>query len=142
MEPLPEGLGRDRRPQKPFRRMHVVGVILVATVCVAIGETLLSAGMKRVNAAHPSGAGILLAAVSDWRVLLGTALMALYFGLYSLALSWADISFVLPFTALSYVLVAAFARFFLHEHVTPTRWVGALIIVLGVIVVGLGERHR
>jgi drug/metabolite transporter (DMT)-like permease len=67
--------------------------------------------------------------------------MCLYFGLYSYCLSIADISFVLPFTAMSYLFVAALARFFLHEDVSPTRWLGAIIIVIGVIVVGLGERR-
>ena len=65
--------------------------------------------------------------------------MAAYFGLYMYALKSADLSFVLPLTAISYLLGAALARFYLHETVTPTRWIGALIITAGVVVVGLGE---
>jgi drug/metabolite transporter (DMT)-like permease len=65
--------------------------------------------------------------------------MALYFVLYMLALRWADLSFVLPLTALSYLLGAMLAKYYLHETVTPVRWLGAAIITLGVVVVGMGD---
>ena len=122
-------------------KLQVIVVIVLATLCVASGETLLSAGMKAVGREGVSGLRFAVAAASDWRVVAGTGLMAVFFALYSVCLSWADISFVLPFTALSYLFVAALARFALHEDVTPTRWLGALIITIGVIVVGLGERR-
>jgi drug/metabolite transporter (DMT)-like permease len=72
-------------------------------------------------------------------VLVGTVLMVAYFGLYMLALRWADLSFVLPLTALSYLLGATLARYYLGESVTPARWVGALVITVGVVIVGLGD---
>lgn len=134
-EPNPEVKRRNEK------KLLVIWIILFATLCVAAGETMLSAGMKEVHQAHPSDTGFLMLAITNWKVLGGTSLMACYFGLYSLCLSLADISFVLPFTAISYLLVAIFAHFFLHEDVTITRWIGAFIIVLGVIVVGLGEKH-
>lgn len=120
--------------------MSIVLLILIATVSVSIGETLLSAGMKQVGVAGGSGLATIISAITNPRVVIGTALMALYFGMYAHCLSIADISFVLPITALSYLFVAVLARFYLHETVTPTRWLGAIIIVIGVIVVGFGEK--
>jgi len=122
--------------------VNVVAVILLATVCVSIGETLLSAGMKQAGSRGPGGPGLVLAAMGNPRVLCGTLLMMIYFGLYCLALSWADISLVLPFTALSYLFVAALAKTFLHEEVSPTRWIGAAIITIGVIVVAAGMKGQ
>jgi drug/metabolite transporter (DMT)-like permease len=119
-------------------KWKVIGIMLLATVAVSVGETLLSKGMKETNAAGP-GTWAQIRAVLNWAVLCGTALMTAYFGLYMLALKWADLSFVLPLTAISYLLGATMAKFYLHENVTPTRWLGAIIIVVGVIVVGLGE---
>lgn len=116
-------------------------MILFATLCVSAGETLLSAGMKMAGKEGQTGVRIALAAIANWRVLFGSFLMMVFFVLYALCLSWADISFVIPFTALSYLFVAIFAQFLLHEDVTLTRWLGTLLIVLGVVVVGLGERH-
>jgi len=122
-------------------KLQVVATILCATLAVSAGETLLGAGMRIVGRENHAGIRFLVAALSQWQVLVGTCLMCLFFGLYALCLSWADISFVLPFTALSYLFVALLARFVLHEPVTLTRWLGASIIVVGVIVVGLGERR-
>ncbi|HLJ55204.1 MAG TPA: EamA family transporter [Chthonomonadaceae bacterium] len=120
-------------------KWKVVAIMLVATVAVSVGETLLSKGMKQTNTAGP-GLFAQARAVLNWAVLCGMFLMAAYFGLYMIALKWADLSFVLPLTAVSYLLGALLARYYLHETVTQTRWIGALIITAGVVIVGLGEQ--
>lgn len=119
-------------------RWKVVLVMLLATLAVSFGEALLAKGMKATNSAAP-GFWPQLRSALNLTVIAGTFLMASYFGLYMLALKWADLSFVLPLTAISYLLGAALSRFYLHEQVTPTRWIGAVIITLGVVVVGFGE---
>jgi drug/metabolite transporter (DMT)-like permease len=48
------------------------------------------------------------------------------------ALSWADLTYVLPATSFGYVLLALVARFVLHEHVSPLRWLGIALITGGV----------
>lgn len=124
--------------EQAVSRTQVIVVVMVAVLCVSAGETLLAAGMRNVGRGNHEGVRFVLAAASDWRVWLGTGLMAVFFGLYALALSWADLSFVLPLTAVSYILGAVFAQSFLGEHVTLTRWIGAAIIAAGVAVVGKG----
>src|SRR5947209_6457226 len=108
MEELPVEIARHAvRPQEiRVNRIQVIAVVLFATLCVAVGETLLSAGMKQVGKGNHEGIRFALAAVGTPYVIVGTLLMAAYFALYSLALSWADISFVLPLTAASYLIVA------------------------------------
>lgn len=122
--------------------MQVIILILIATACVSIGETLFSAGMKQIDHAGAQGIRLISAAITNPSAMGGLALMCTYFGLYAVCLTKADISFVLPFTALSYLFVALMAHFALKETVTPTRWAGAIIIVLGVCVVALGERGK
>ena len=58
-------------------------------------------------------------------------LLIVFFALYSAALSWADLSFVLPATAFGYVLNVAAGYYFLNETVSPIRWAGAVIITAG-----------
>ena len=112
--------------------------MLFAVLCVSTGETLLAKGMRLTNGVT---GGLLAQArgVLNGYVIVGTLLMAVFFGLYSLSLRWADLSFVLPITALSYLMGAILAKFYLGETISPTRWAGVLIITLGVVVVGLGE---
>ena len=50
--------------------------------------------------------------------------------------SVADLSFILPMTAVGYVISVASGRMFLHEHVTPERWIGAILICSAVALVG------
>jgi len=121
-------------------KLQVVLVVMFAVLCVSIGETLLSAGMKQVGKLDLSGIRFAGAAILNGRVLFGTALMTVFFALYALALSWADFSFVLPLTAISYLFGALLAKWYLHETVTFTRWAGIALITLGVIVVGLGHK--
>jgi uncharacterized membrane protein len=50
--------------------------------------------------------------------------------------SLADLSFVLPVTAVGYVLATLFGKLFLHEAVTPQQWAGSVLIFLGTGLVG------
>lgn len=124
-----------------IEKWKVVTVMLLATLAVSVGEALLSRGMK---ASGHTGGGWWAQTLSvlNVYVICGTLLMMTYFGLYMLALKWADFSFVLPLTAVSYLLGALLAKFYLHETVSPTRWIGTLVIVVGVIIVGLGEAGK
>jgi drug/metabolite transporter (DMT)-like permease len=56
-----------------------------------------------------------------------------------LALRGADLSFALPLTAASYPLGALLSRFYLHEDVGTTRWVGTFVITAGVAIVAFGD---
>src|SRR5271165_7299548 len=75
--------------------------------------------------------------LSPW-VLTGIGLLVLFFCSYLSALSWADLTYVLPATALSYVLMALLANIFLNEHVTVSRWLGVALITAGVGFVASG----
>jgi drug/metabolite transporter (DMT)-like permease len=110
--------------------------LIVAIVAQAMGNVYLTKAMKSVTS---GGGGDLLAtamrAALDPMVWLGTALLIVFFALYSAALSWADLSFVLPATAFGYVLNVAAGHYFLNETVTPARWAGSAVITLGVFLV-------
>jgi drug/metabolite transporter (DMT)-like permease len=62
----------------------------------------------------------------------GILLLLAFFATYMTALSWADLTYVLPATSLGYVILALVARFILHEHVSPMRWLGIGLITSGV----------
>jgi drug/metabolite transporter (DMT)-like permease len=70
---------------------------------------------------------------------LGGVMMALAFFALLGALSIYDVSFVVPVTALSYVAGAFGGVVFLREHVTLQRWLGVLLVAVGVALVFLGK---
>src|SRR5438552_9945120 len=97
-----------------------------------MGDSLLSYGMKQIgniSLRHP--AELLLAITNPW-VGLGIILLLAFFASYMTALSWADLTYVLPATSLGYVLLALVAKFALHEQVSPMRWAGIALIAGGV----------
>ncbi len=48
------------------------------------------------------------------------------------ALSWADLTFVMPATAFGNVVVALISHFLLHEHLSLSRWIGILLLTSAV----------
>jgi drug/metabolite transporter (DMT)-like permease len=112
-----------------FRKYLVLAGV---TVFAAAGDSVLSHGMKqasRVSLHHPLS--LILAVLNPW-VAFGILLLLAFFAAYMNALSWADLTYVLPATSLGYVLLALVARFALHEQVSPLRWVGIALITGGV----------
>ena len=69
-------------------------------------------------------------------VWLGICSLIIFFSADMLVLSWADYSYVQPSSAAAYLMVLLLAHFILHENVSLTRWIGVLIICVGVLVVG------
>ena len=65
----------------------------------------------------------------------GVLLLIAWMLLRMALLSWADLSYVLPVTAVEYVLVALAGRLYLHETITTRRWAGIALIVAGAALV-------
>ena len=55
-----------------------------------------------------------------------------------IVLSTVDLSFAYPFLGVTYVMILLVSKFILKEDVNPLRWVGALIITAGVVVISRG----
>jgi drug/metabolite transporter (DMT)-like permease len=112
-----------------FRRYLVLAGV---TVFGAAGDAMLSRGMKEIgNVSLHHVSELILAILNPW-VALGVLLLLAFFAAYMMALSWADLTYVLPATSLGYVVLALVAKFMLHEDVTPARWIGILLISAGV----------
>ena len=108
-------------------------IVVVSNVS---GNSALTHGMKQVG--DPGGSPLALIGVlfHPW-VALGVALLILWTLTHMALLSWADLSYVLPVTAIGYVLTALSGRFLLHEAIPPSHWLGILLITGGVTLVGL-----
>ncbi len=121
--------------------MKTVIVVVLASLANAVGEVLVSQGMKRFGErdwSQPSEwLELLLVVLRSPRVLAGVAFMAGFFYLFLAALTWADLSYLNPLTATTYVFTAAFARLFLGEELSWRRWVGTIIVVAGVALISL-----
>jgi len=104
-----------------------------------LGNTLFDKGMKEVGALGFLSASQIwaeaLRIASNGSMWVGVLCMVLFIVCHMLVLSWADYSFVMPFSAFSYGLVPLFAFFWLGEKVLTARWIGIGLIVAGVALV-------
>jgi len=112
-----------------FRKYLVLAGV---TVFAVAGDAMLSLGMKQVGTISLHHLQSVIFAVANPWVALGILFLLGFFATYMNALSWADLTYVMPATALGYVLLALVARFVLHEHISPLRWIGIVLITAGV----------
>jgi transporter family protein len=121
--------------------------VLLLVIADSAGNILLARGMKQVGAparrntstAMRLGRLLLVArrAILNPALCLGILCMAITFFSFLALLSWADLSFVLPATSLSYVVSLLGARYILKERVTAARWIGTIVICLGIALISL-----
>ena len=118
-----------------FRKYLVLAAMILFN---ALGDVSLSYGMKQVGAIHAGRLTDAVAAVFTPWVVLGILLLLCFFACYLSALSWADLSYVIPATALGYVVIALLSEWLLGETVTLTRWAGILLVGGGVFFLARG----
>src|ERR1700691_6161322 len=123
-------------PIRPTPRQYMI--LGLVALCAPLGDTCLSRGMTSlplISLAHPMS---LIAAVFTPWIAAGIALLIGFFASYLTALSWADLTFVLPATAIGNVFVELLSKFWLHETISLERWFGVVLITLGVAFVVQG----
>jgi len=113
-------------------------ILALVSLCTPLGDTFLSRGMTTMPAISLAHPGSLIAAVFTPWIALGIALLIGFFASYLTALSWADLTYVLPATAFGNVIVALLAKFWLRDTISPARWAGIALITIGVGFVAQG----
>jgi drug/metabolite transporter (DMT)-like permease len=112
-----------------FRRYLVLAFV---TVSAPLGDTFLDVGMKSIGPVSFTHISTLFHAVTTPWIAGGIALLITFFASYLTALSWADLTFVLPATSFANVIVALLARFWRHEQISLSRWAGIFLITAAV----------
>ena len=121
-----------------FRRYLILAMV---TLTGSVGDTFLSVGAKQLGPISLSHLDRLIFAVHTPWIAAGIVLLIGFFASYLTALSWADLTYVLPASSLGYVVVALLSKFWLHEQISPLRWLGILFITAGVGFVTRGPAY-
>jgi drug/metabolite transporter (DMT)-like permease len=119
--------------------LKTVIVMMLAVSAGTVGDILLAKGMKELGDISTMNLrGILnvaFQALTTPKLIMGTAMLTIFFMLWLAVLSWEDLSVALPMQALNYVLVAFLSQYFLGEIVTPMRWAGTVLVCIGVVMI-------
>lgn len=130
---LPTPVTNFLYPADIYTRTRLYTVITVLTNVA--GNSFLTEGMRRLG--DPGNSPLaLIATLFHPLVAIGVALLILWTLSHMALLSWADLSYVMPVTAIGYVVTAFSSRFILGETVSVYRWAGIVLITAGVTLVG------
>jgi uncharacterized membrane protein len=126
-------------PSERRLRIKTLVMVLAMVVCANAGDLMLKRGMSQNGAVVLTAAGLAHAfrlTVTNGTIWIGIFFLTGFMVSYMTVLSWADYSYVMPAGAFGYALLTLLAVIFLHESVSPRRWVGVVLICIGVLLVG------
>ncbi len=133
---IAESSSQAAKPAKPGA--HLARTYLMVLLFIglkAVGNLSMAWGMKRDTEAVSANPLHYIKAMLDPFVALGVVLLIVSLLTRMALLSRADLTFILPVTAIGYVLATVLGRYFLHEVVTPGRWAGTLLVFAGAALV-------
>ena len=124
-------------------RIAHLGKIRLFTVLTVLtnvaGNSALTKGMQQLGDPGNSPLALIGALFHPW-VAIGVVLLIAWTLTHMALLSWADLSYVMPITAIGYVVTAFASKFLLGDAVSAMRWTGIILITAGVTLVG-GTDH-
>jgi uncharacterized membrane protein len=130
---------------RPARSLPAIlktyAVLFLFLAFKAGGNTAMAWGMKHVPEKMSMDPTLYLHAFLNPFVALGVAALILSLLTRMALLSLADLSFVLPVTAIGYVISVFLGKALLHETISHQRWLGTLLIFSGAVLVGTSSRN-
>jgi uncharacterized membrane protein len=121
-------------------RIKTLIMILAMVVCANAGDLLLKRGMTEIGSVPLSMQGVwhaFLLTITNGTIWIGILFLIGFTASYMMLMSWADYSYVMPAGAFGYALLTLLAVVYLHETVSPRRWLGVVLICVGVLLVGM-----
>jgi uncharacterized membrane protein len=120
-------------------RLRTLIMVVMMVACINVGEILLKSGMTHIGKVALTPTGLLRAfqmTIENPTIWLGMLFLLGFMLSYMTALSLADYSYVMPAGAFGYAGITLLAVVFLGETVSFRRWIGVILICVGVVMVG------
>ena len=128
--------------KKKLSLIYSVLLILLSISIAVGGQILLKIGINRIGISDFGSfnalGGFFISIIKNPLVMIGLFLYLISAAIWMIVLSTVELSFAYPFIGFTYVLVLVLSKFVLKEDVNPLRWIGALIITVGVVVLSRG----
>ncbi len=121
--------------------LRVALAMVVGSAATAMGQILIRRGMQQIGSLEEYAPAALVAyfsqVLTNPSVIGGTLLNGVFYLLLLTVLSWAEVTVAVPFTALEYGFAAVLAITILQEAVPPIRWMGIVLVIVGVLLISL-----
>ena len=130
---------------KEINKMSLTNSILLILLSISIavgGQLLLKIGINRIGIVNFGSLDafrqFFSGVIKSPLVMTGLFLYVVSSAIWLIAIAAVDLSFAYPFLGFTYVIVLVLSKFILKEDVNPIRWIGTIIITIGVIVLSRG----
>jgi uncharacterized membrane protein len=118
-------------------------MIAIITLATSIGEVLIAKGIREIGEISTVRLSALLQIalkiLTNKFFMLGIFLMAISFFTFLATLTEADLSLIVPATAISFAIKTFGAKLVLKEQISRDRLIGTLLVCLGVALISLPE---
>lgn len=138
---LPAETHPASRPRNKPPSLKTALFVLIIVLSNSFGNVLLGRAMPHLPPFSASF-GYFVALITNAWLVSGTFLMAIFTMAQLSLFSWADLSFVLPVTASGYIITDILSHFLLGESISKLRWVGIIVLSLGVLLVAETPPHE
>lgn len=129
-----------------MRKIKTILALLFAMTATTLGDIFMARLLRPYEGTTIATLGqvydIALSLLGSHTFWIAVGCFLTFFIIWLSVLSYEDLSFALPLTAITYIMNAFLAGPMLGEHISPTRWLGTLIIGIGVVVVSLSEGKK
>jgi multidrug transporter EmrE-like cation transporter len=118
-------------------------LLILISISIAVGgQLLLKIGINRIGIVSLGSLQglkqLFFGVIKSPLVMTGLFLYVVSAAIWLIVLYAVDLSFAYPFIGFTYVMVLVLSKFILKEDVNPVRWIGALIITVGVVIISRG----
>lgn len=110
-----------------------VVLILVSVLLGAVGQLFFKLAVEGRGSLSLFQA--VWVSMGSWQFWVGLVGYALSLALWMKILTDADLSYARPFAGAGYIVTAVLALVFLDESISPQRWVGIVVTVMGVFLI-------
>ena len=128
-----------------FSSLVVLALLITSVVFATAGQITLKSAMNRVGrigtAQVTAAADTALRMAREPLLWIGLALFGISALFWLVVLSHVPLSLAYPVVGISYIFVVIFSRLVLHEHIPTLRWIGALVVAMGIALIGLSFRR-
>ena len=117
---------------------------MISVLFAVAGQLTLKSAMDNVGriGKHSAIGETLVRAAKEPRLWTGLVLFGVSAVFWLVVLSRVRLSVAYPVVGISYIVIVLLARYRLHEHVPPLRWVGVTVIAIGIAIIGLSFRTK
>lgn len=142
--PPPEAIPVAAAPPRASGLISI-GLVLVSVGFAVAGHVTLKSAMDqigRIGTKEVSNwADTVARSAREPRLWAGLFLFGISSLFWLVVLSRVPLSVAYPFVGFSYVVVVAYSKVVLHEHVPAIRWLGVLVVAAGIAIIGISFRR-